>query len=279
MDVFLRVAVATYNMPNNFPTKACDCRILYVLSGKGKITIENKQFQLKPNTLCYYPTGTKYYPVSSKTEPLYFVTINFDLNRSYSEVKDVRPTVKSELFNPQDAICSHVDCEPEMFRNAFVIEDADRFREQLLNVCEEFDDGRGNEPAASALLQYILLKMSDKRDEDSFATSLYERVVEYINNNYSTIKNNREIAEALSYHDYYINRIFKLKAGETLHKYLLNLRLEKAAVALVDSRLSVGEVAKSVGFYNADHFSKRFYEKYGISPSVYKKQKENMKLV
>ncbi len=279
MEIFLRVADSTDCMPNNFATKAYDSRLLFILSGKGKIILDGKTFHLKPNTLCYYPTGTEYYPTSSRSEPLHFITINFDLNRKNSDKRNIQRTDKSELFKPDEAIFSHLDCEHEVFRRPFVIEDAERFREQLLKVCEEFKAGKGNEPAASALLQYILLKMVETKNEDVLVTTIYEKVVEYINQNYSTIKDNREIADALSYHDYYINRLFKLKTGKTLHKYILNLRLEKAAKFLAEGKMSVGDVAKNVGFYNADHFSKRFFEKYGMSPSVYKKQNRNLRMV
>lgn len=279
MDIFLRVADPTDFMPNNFPTKAHDCRLLYILSGKGRNIIEGKTFQLKANTLCYYPTGTEYYPISSKTDPIYFITMNFDLNRNNSNKKRLQRTVKSEQFEPKEAIFSHLDCEYEAFRSPFVIEDAERFREQLLKVCDEFKSGKGNEPAAAALLQYTLLKMVETKDDDALVITLYEKAVDYINQNYSSIKDNREIAEALNYHEYYINRMFKLKTGKTLHKYIIDLRLEKAANLLADGLFSVGEVAKSVGFYNADHFSKRFYEKYGMSPSVYKKKKGILRMI
>lgn len=279
MNVFLRCAAATDIMPNPFPVKACDCRILYILSGKGKISIEDKTFQLTADTFCYYPAGTKYYPQSSKNDPLYFITINLDLNRNNTHRPEIQPTVRSDLFDPKKAIFSQKNCENELFRAPFVIANAGKFRETLLNVSREFKDGNGSEPAASALLQYVLYKISEPKIETETDTALCRQAVDYINNNYANISNNRQISEALGYHDYYLNRIFKENMGTTLHRYIIDLRMQKAATALITTNLSVGEIAKCVGFYNADHFSKRFSQKFGISPSIYRRQKSTLRLI
>ena len=279
MDVFLRCAAATDVMPNPFPVKACDCRILYILSGKGKIFIEDKSFQLDADTLCYYPTGTEYYPISSKSDPLYFITINLDLNRNNTHRSEIQLTVKSDLFDPKKAIFSHETCENELFKAPFVIANAGKFRETLLNVSREFRDGNGNEPAASALLQYVLYKISERNNEKETVVTLCRQAVDFINKNYANISDNRQIAEALGYHDYYLNRIFKENMGTTLHRYLMDLRMQKAATALVTTNLSVGEIAKCVGFYNADHFSKRFSQKFGISPTLYRRRNYVFRLI
>ena len=283
MDMFLRNARLSYVVydPTAFDwkRKACDCRAIFVLSGNGKVFLEGKIYPLKENTICYYPAGAEYAFTFSRQENSCFISYNFDFDRKNAHFKSCRKTVNSEEFNPEEAFFSQNDCEQEVFKSPFVIENVDRFRDLFIKVSEEFKNGAGNEPAAAALLQYTLLKMVETKDDDALVITLYEKAVEYINQNYSSIKDNREIAEALNYHEYYINRIFKLKTGKTLHKYIVDLRLEKAANLLADGLFSVGEVAKSVGFYNADHFSKRFYEKYGMSPSVYKKKKGTLQMI
>ena len=64
MDMFLRNARLSYVVydPTAFvwKRKACDCRAIFVLSGKGKVFLEGKNYPLKENTICYYPAGTEY---------------------------------------------------------------------------------------------------------------------------------------------------------------------------------------------------------------------------
>lgn len=277
--MFLRNARISYGMPLGYKRKACDCRALFIISGKGKITIDGKTYPLKDNTICYYPAGVEYFPVFFGGEESCFISFNFDFDRNNSHLAVCVKTVPSDQFNPEEAIFSQNTCEYEAFKKPFVIENVDRFRELFIKVSEEFKDYEGNEPVASALFQYIMLKLIETKDDDVLVITLYEKALAYINQNYSTIKDNREIAEAMNYHEYYINRIFKLKTGKTLHRYIIDLRLDKAANLLADGVLSVGEVAKRVGFYNADHFSKSFVAKYGMSPSNYKKEKALLQMI
>ena len=59
--------------------------------------------------------------------------------------------------------------------------------------------------------------------------------------------------------------------GFSLAYYLRNARLEKAAYLLRHSDLNVSEVMYDVGFINSSHFTKIFKQKYGVTPSDYKK--------
>lgn len=59
---------------------------------------------------------------------------------------------------------------------------------------------------------------------------------------------------------------------QPLADYIRNARLEKAVHLLKHSDMNINEVMFTVGFVNNSHFSKTFRQKYGISPSDYKKQ-------
>ena len=52
--------------------------------------------------------------------------------------------------------------------------------------------------------------------------------------------------------------------------YILNQRLEKARKLLELSELSMMEIAERCGFKASSHFSTKFKEKFGISPSQYR---------
>ena len=52
--------------------------------------------------------------------------------------------------------------------------------------------------------------------------------------------------------------------------FLIQVRLEQAALLLRETDLSIGSVAQSAGYNDALSFSKAFRQKYGLSPSEYK---------
>lgn len=59
---------------------------------------------------------------------------------------------------------------------------------------------------------------------------------------------------------------FREVYGATINQYLTDRRLEQAGVLLRGGEMSVAEVATAVGYNSPGYFTRRFKEKYGISP-------------
>jgi len=69
-----------------------------------------------------------------------------------------------------------------------------------------------------------------------------------------------------------LNRLFRQKLGTSTIAFYRNLRLEISEKLLLQSQLSVTEVALAVGFVSAAHFSSIFKSHFGVSPSVLRSQ-------
>ena len=54
-------------------------------------------------------------------------------------------------------------------------------------------------------------------------------------------------------------------------EYLTNRRLEVAEYMLLNTALSIGEIAFETGFYDASHLNKSFVAQKGISPTAFRK--------
>jgi len=63
-----------------------------------------------------------------------------------------------------------------------------------------------------------------------------------------------------------LKKAFKSVYHTTIYGYIQKLRLEKANLLLKDRLLNIGEVAKKVGYKHQGHFSKLFFEHYGVYP-------------
>ena len=64
-----------------------------------------------------------------------------------------------------------------------------------------------------------------------------------------------------------LNRLFKANLGRSTIQYYRELRLDKARNLLVNSPLSLTEIALATGFANSAHFSKLFSQNFGVTPS------------
>ncbi|WP_449539152.1 response regulator [Ferdinandcohnia sp. Marseille-Q9671] len=92
---------------------------------------------------------------------------------------------------------------------------------------------------------------------------------EYIDKNYDKSISLDEIAEQIGISSFYLSKLFKERYHVTIIEYLTNTRLEKAKELLV-RRLSLKEIALTIGYKDPNYFSRVFKKEFGISPSEYR---------
>jgi Transcriptional regulator containing an amidase domain and an AraC-type DNA-binding HTH domain len=63
-----------------------------------------------------------------------------------------------------------------------------------------------------------------------------------------------------------VERLFQAELGCSPARYYLRLRLERAKLLLVQTRIPIIEIAIACGFISSSHFSKCYRETYGCSP-------------
>ena len=70
----------------------------------------------------------------------------------------------------------------------------------------------------------------------------------------------------------YLSRLFKAETGQTLSRYLIELRMKKAAQMLKTSELKISDVAACVGYNDVSYFIQTFKKHYHVTPEQYKKE-------
>jgi AraC family transcriptional regulator len=116
---------------------------------------------------------------------------------------------------------------------------------------------------------------------DDRKTVLVEKVkntiIELIHN-YDNIKIKKNfssiISEKLQIDYSYISSIFSLIHGVTIEKYIILQRIERAKELLVYNELSLSEISDKLGYGNVQHLSTQFKKITGITPSYFKKIKD-----
>lgn len=82
-----------------------------------------------------------------------------------------------------------------------------------------------------------------------------------------------EIAEHVSMSVSYFTKVFREMTGFSPYEYLLRLRLEQAKELLLQTELSVGEIAYRSGFHSDSNFIYFFKKETGISPLKFRRMK------
>jgi len=106
-------------------------------------------------------------------------------------------------------------------------------------------------------------------DENEKASQVFA-LLDYIQKNHATLTM-PQLEKHFSYSARYIAKLLKKYTGFTFSDLLRNIRLRIAKEYLSTTSLSVGEIAIKIGYSDGMYFSKVFKGKYGLSPSLYRK--------
>ena len=103
-----------------------------------------------------------------------------------------------------------------------------------------------------------------------------QRVVSYVENNYSEKLNLKGVAELFYYNCAYLGKSFKKHTGKSFSEYLDMLRIDAAKKMLVDTGMKVYEISAAIGYTNTDYFHSKF-RKYAMeSPLAFRKKGDSL---
>jgi AraC family transcriptional regulator len=97
------------------------------------------------------------------------------------------------------------------------------------------------------------------------------KVQDYIECNISEEFSLETLAKEANFSPYHFHRIFSAYTGEPLYKYVLRVRLEKAAFLLISNfKKPISEIALDCGFSNQASFSRAFKKHFGSSAGEFR---------
>lgn len=106
----------------------------------------------------------------------------------------------------------------------------------------------------------------------------YQRImpiIEFLSKNYmSPDVNIGTIEKMFFYNQSYLARLFREVTGTTPSKYLIDLRMKRAAELLGNGGFTVLQIAQSLGYKNQFYFSQQFKQYYHVCPSKYRKPED-----
>jgi transcriptional regulator GlxA family with amidase domain len=94
------------------------------------------------------------------------------------------------------------------------------------------------------------------------------RVLETMDDNLENPFSRSELAELATVSIRQLERLFKTHLGRSIADHYMELRLRRARILLMQSTLSVLEVAIASGFVSASHFSRAYKTRFGRPPRV-----------
>jgi len=81
-----------------------------------------------------------------------------------------------------------------------------------------------------------------------------------------------DLAQNVFLNKSYISHIFKKVSGISLIDFMIDVKMDRAKILLLDGNRKIYEIAEQIGYNDVEYFRKTFKEKTGISPSEYRKK-------
>ncbi len=103
-------------------------------------------------------------------------------------------------------------------------------------------------------------------------TARINAVLDYIDTHLDSELSLETIAAVANFSPYHFHRIFKAMTGETLNRFIQRVRVEKAAIQLLQNPAkTITEIALDCGFSGSAAFARLFRENFGVSASEWRK--------
>ncbi|WP_054893544.1 MULTISPECIES: AraC family transcriptional regulator [unclassified Pseudomonas] len=129
------------------------------------------------------------------------------------------------------------------------------------------------------LLECLAISLSQpslqRSSTERHGAALVRDVQRYLNGNLDQPNSLDELAAAFHISRRHLTRLFAQHTGLSVLAYLQQLRLERAGNLLLHTRLSVLEIANSVGLESPSHLAHLFRRAHGCAPDEFRRQAQH----
>ena len=270
---FVRAAIIRSLDAPTLPTVTYDHRIFYVLNGSGTVEIEDTTFNLIPGTAMFWMSGIPYTLVPGE-KGLQMIVVNFDFTKNHAEDVLALPPVTPENFSPNEQLEKIHFTDAAMLNAPLFFENLPSILPYLQNMLQEAAVPTiWSNFQLGSLLQMVLTAMCRANVNTSngtkHAVDIFQKVLNYIHENYTKPLTNQSLAARFNYHPNYISQLFVQRTGTSLHQYLLGIRVRHALYLLQTTDLTIKEVAIQSGFGNVSYFCQYIKKCTGYPPSSF----------
>lgn len=231
---------------------------LFCSKGNGTISLNNVDFSLGFNQYIIIPCSIPFYYKSSKTDPWNIYWIKFLGSKSvfYSrEMRKVQTLPSTHSFREKQF---------ELFEAMFSVLVTDYTLEKLNYT---------NSLLMHYLSSFLYCNLySDVIQNPHYIVGIVNRVTHYMNENIERNLTIRQLAEYAGYSDSYFYRRFTNETGYPPIDYFIRMKINKASVYLIKTRMTAAQISDKLGFSNPNYFSRTFKKVVGITVTEFRKQ-------
>jgi len=238
--------------------------LIYIISGDRRVITPYEQFDAHAGDITSMPPQLYHRTFSLSNQPYssYLIKLSEDFAKTFIA------ELGSELWN-------------YIFEQKHFTFDADvsRVIETILQDMSEIYES--SSPYKNVLLKgafYRLAVMIMDKDRSEgvllFKSILSGEIMEamyYIEQHYDENIMIGDVSRLIGFSEGHFSRLFSSQVGIPFSRYLINVRLRHAKELLLNTDMSVSDIALSTGFCSGDYMSACFGKYEGMTPTAFKK--------
>jgi AraC family transcriptional regulator, transcriptional activator of pobA len=264
-----RLIEMNFVRPANRPHRHTFQELIWIQSGTGTHTIDDRSFELHPHTLAVVAQGQVHIFEQAFNVTGYYVRYTDAFLKSSSHDQTPRSITLFNHLEPNGAI----RVPPQ--------ESADI---DVLFGLLAAEYARENSNVKYTILQHLLavlllridrlrrLQSAATNMETNTAVALYERFLSELERSFMTHHDVLYYAHALHVTPGQLARLLQEMLGKSTKRVILDRLLLEAKRYLQFTDLSIKEIAAQLGYVDPFHFSKVFKQEIGYSPQAYREQ-------
>lgn len=252
------------------PSKTYDCRMLYARKGEATLEMAGSTYTLRHGCAVIFQPGYQY--CIRPTDSITLTVLDFDYTQDYSSRVAFLPPCPAREFCPEQTHKRVTFSDAPELNTPLFMEQAFFLEPILQSIVSEFRNKHSYfQGKVSTLFKDALFGVVRTHHGIRDPQNIIGQLQRYIDSNLSRHITNHELGELMGYNPNYLNRMVLELTGMSLHQYVLQRRLTNAAERLINTQQPVSEIAISLGFHSASHFSGFFKKATGLSPAQYRK--------
>lgn len=220
-------------------------KIHYILNGKGTFEVGGKTYNLhKGQGFLIVPHSVVHYQ-ADQDDPWEYRQVAFQGSNS--------PSFYSRL------VCQSIT------RSLSLGNEDDEMRSCLHRMINSRNTHKGWEISMTGLLYQFFSILIDQANSEhlqpmpDYSKETYvTQVMDFIEMNYANAVTVQSIAAHVGLQRSYLCSLFKDQMGSSIQSYLVHYRMRRAAELTLDPGLTIGDIARSVGYTDQLLFSKMF---------------------
>ena len=250
------------------PTRVLESHeLIFVVKGTLDMWEDDQEFHLEPGYTLHLWPGRKHGSTKPMPSDLRFYWIHFEVDGSnYRDRVDYGDSLTLPIALPQLRQLPRPEGLERLFRIFLSQQEIGILHPHAANLL------------TTLMLLEVGLQIDDepKPDEVNIVATWAHT---FIRMNFDRSISSRSVAESLGYNVDYLGRVYRQTYGCTLTQAIHRRRIHKACDYLLNSNLTISEIASSCGFSDPDYFRRIFKRYMKNTPSNYRDEYSRLHVI